>query len=114
MRWTLRIVVLLFVSGTLAVAGPPTSQSSAQVTPSLTVTPNVGLVGGDTVTVAGSGFSPSSPVGFCEARIDSSLSPADCPGAVFAVADTDAAGAFSRDLSLARFITPLFPKETID
>src|ERR1700704_5745814 len=66
MRWMLRSAVLLFVSGTLAVAGPPTSPSSAQTVPSLTVMPDTGLTGGDVVPLTGTGFAPNSGVYFCE------------------------------------------------
>jgi len=114
MKWMLHIAAVSLVCGILTVAGPVTSASSAP-TPSLTVTPDTALVGGQTVTVAGSGFSPSTTVGFCEARMDSNPSTGDCAGgSVFHVARTDANGAFSENVVLARFITPIFPKETLD
>jgi hypothetical protein len=110
----LRIALLLLVSGTLALVGPPTSQSSAQTTRSLTVTPDTGLVGGDVVTLAGTGFPASTVVDFCEGVITGQPpSSSDC-GTTFESLTTDATGAFSVPVTVFRFITPSSSGTTID
>ena len=67
--------VALIATGAVIGAGP------AQAAPSVTVTPNSNLKGGQTVTVTYEGYSPSSPiaVGVCPtSRIDKISGPGDC------------------------------------
>jgi hypothetical protein len=56
------------------------SASAAFASTTLTVTPNV--VDGQTVSFSGSGFRPSSGVGFCQAIDDGSPGQSDCGGAL--------------------------------
>lgn len=104
MRWMFRIAVVGLVSSTFALTGPPTAQSSAQ-SPTLSVTPGTGLVGGDAVTIKGTGFPASVEVSYCEGVITPNPSISDC-GTTFESVNTDATGAFSVPFSVFRFITP--------
>jgi hypothetical protein len=103
-----RVAVLLFVSGTLALAGPPTSPSTAQTARSLTVVPATGLVGGDVVTLAGSGFEPNSGVFFCERDLAGPFNETSCGngGVIPSGVTADGNGAFSIPVTAFRFITP--------
>src|SRR6478752_9473881 len=108
MRWMLRIAVLVFVCGTLAVAGPPTSPSSAQTVPSLTVTPDTGLTPGEGVTLTGMGFEPNSQVYFCERDQSGPFDQTSCGngGNIPPFVRADGDGAFSKPVTADRFITP--------
>ena len=74
---------LLAGAGAIALigAGALIGASPAQAAPSVTVTPNSNLKGGDVVTVTYQGFSPNAPVavGVCPTpRIDKITGPGDC------------------------------------
>ena len=75
MKSTLRIITFLFFACSLAaIAGP----SGAQTTRSLTVTPDSNLVGGDVVTLQGSGFAPLATIYFCQAVVAGTPDQSDC------------------------------------
>lgn len=85
-----------------------------QPPPSVTVTPDTGLVDGDTLTVDVSDFPPSWRLVFCQGAFDGSFSHAEC-GEPFDAATTDSTGSFSVQLTARRFIgsSPFVPP-TID
>jgi Neocarzinostatin family/Carboxypeptidase regulatory-like domain len=103
MKWMLRIAVLLLVCAPFALAAPP---SSAQTSRSVTVTPDTGLVGGDVVTLSGTGFEPNSPVYYCEGNIAGPFDQSSCGGNIPPSVTADANGAFSVPVTVYRFITP--------
>ncbi|HYL53872.1 MAG TPA: neocarzinostatin apoprotein domain-containing protein, partial [Acidimicrobiia bacterium] len=117
MKWMLRIAVVSLLCAPLASAVTP---SFAQTTPSLTVTPHTGLVGGETVTVDGAGFPPSSQVGMCEGALTQNPTTANCAGGT--VVQADSTGAFSVPFTnstasvagIARFISPMTPPTLLD
>jgi Carboxypeptidase regulatory-like domain len=120
MKWMLRIAVLLLVCAPLALAAPPIAPSSAQTTPSVTLTPNTGLVGGETVTVDGSGFPSLSSIAMCEGALTAEPTTSNCAGG--AIIQADANGAFSVPFAnttvavsgIARFIRPMTPFALLD
>jgi hypothetical protein len=71
-RTALAVAICL---GVPAVWAPPAFAASA-----LTVTPNTGLIDGQTVSISGSGFPGSTDIGFCEAIDDGTPSQSDCAG----------------------------------
>ena len=111
MKSMLRIAVLLLGCAPLALAAPP---ASAQSAPSVTVIPDSGLVGGQVITVDGSGFAPSSIVAMCQGRLTPNPTQSDCAGAGYSEVQTDVTGAFSVPFNLARFITPASTHTTLD
>jgi hypothetical protein len=72
--------------------------------PSVTVTPDDGLVDGDVVTVAGTSFPRSSQLVICEGVFSGSFSSSEC-GAPSESASTDDSGAFSAQYTVRRFIS---------
>ena len=92
------------------VAAPP---SSAQTSPSVTVTPDTGLVGGDVVTLAGTGFEPNSTVYYCEGVVALTIDPNNC-GVPYQPLTADGTGALSVGVTVFRFITPSTGGGTID
>jgi hypothetical protein len=71
-----------------------------------TVTPDSGLVGGDVVTVEGSGATPSGTVFFCQAIDDGTPDQSDCGASTVQSTPADAAGEFAAMYTVRRFITP--------
>ena len=80
----------------VAVWAPPASAVTA-----LTVTPNTDLVSGQILTVEGSGFTPNSSVGFCQAVDDGSPSSSDCSGRI-QTTTASATGTISGELQVRR------------
>jgi Carboxypeptidase regulatory-like domain/Neocarzinostatin family len=102
MKMALRSTILLFVACSLAAVATP---SAAQATRSLIVTPDSDLVGGDIVTLQGSGFTPLDTVYFCQGVVDGTPDPGDCGGPIDST-PTDESGDFSATYEVLRFITP--------
>jgi hypothetical protein len=71
----LRTAILVLA---VSLAAPVVWASSAFAVRNLTVTPSIGLVELDTVTIEGTGFNPSVDVGFCQGIDDGSPEPSDC------------------------------------
>jgi hypothetical protein len=113
MRWMPRIAVMVLVSSVAAVAGP-IARGSAQATPSVTVTPSTGLVGGEEVTLAGTGFPPSSEIGYCQGISTGNPTSSDCAGGSFDTVGADSTGAFSVPLTVDRFIRPASTHTLVD
>jgi protocatechuate 3,4-dioxygenase beta subunit len=107
---TFRIVASLVVASAVVVVGMP---SAAQTTSTLTVTPDTGLVDRDVVALHGTGFTPSATVFFCQGVDDGTPDPSDC-GAPIQSALADAAGEFSANYTVRRFMTPSSVGATID
>ena len=68
---------------------------AVQLSPTLTATPSTGLVNHQTVSLAGSGFSPGAGVGWAQCKNGSS-GQEDCDINYTGFAATDATGAFER------------------
>ncbi len=86
------------------VPGAPTTEPpTAQLTPMLTVTPSTGLANRETVTVAGSGFTPDTAVGWAECKAGGGGA-ADCDVQVYGTAQTDGTGAFSAPFVVHRIL----------
>jgi hypothetical protein len=77
---------------------------ASAATPSITATPNSGLVGGQTVTLTGSGWSTGTQVFFCEAVVTGSPNVDDCDAIQFAP-NPDSSGNFSVPVQLDRTFT---------
>ena len=90
----------------------PAAPASA-ATPSITVTPNTGLVGGQTVTVAGSGWAPNDLVVYCEAVDVAPRGQGDCDLPNKNVT-ADGSGSFSVPMTLDRIFTPTNVGHPID
>jgi hypothetical protein len=89
------------------------SASSAQTTPTVTVTPSTGLVDGQNVMLAGSGFPPSDTVFFCQAIESGTPDPGDC-GVPFASVLSNDAGEFTATYTVHRFMEPASIGTVID
>jgi Neocarzinostatin family/Carboxypeptidase regulatory-like domain len=110
MNATVRTVLTtLFVGSLLFVAAP----TAAQTTRTLTVTPDTGLVDGDVVQLAGSGYTPLGSVYFCQGVPDPMPGPEDCGGPISSV-PADETGAFSATYTVQRFMAPSSVGATID
>jgi hypothetical protein len=77
---------------------------AAAVTPSITVTPNTGLVDGQTVTVAGSGWAAGDTVYYCEAVNGTPQDSGNCDPPIGNVT-ADGSGSFSVPVKLDRIFT---------
>jgi hypothetical protein len=77
---------------------------STQATPGVTVTPSTGLVNFQTVTIAGSGFTPGVAVGWSECKHNGSGSAADCDTGNTGFTIPDASGSFSAPFTVRRII----------
>jgi hypothetical protein len=98
----------------VALAGSPDEVATAPVTfdgsvplpppPTMTVTPDTGLVDGDTVTVEAEGFTPNSQVAVLQC--DQTVSPngAGCNTAAYKMVQTDGTGAISTDMTVDRLL----------
>ncbi len=75
-------------------------------TRTLTVTPDTGLVGGDVVTLAGTGFDANSTVYYCQGVVALPIDPNNC-GVPYSSVTADGTGAFSVSVTVYRFITPV-------
>jgi hypothetical protein len=102
MKWILRFAVLLLVCVPFALAERP---SSAQVTPTVTITPNTLVDGGDVVTLAGTGFDANSTVYYCQGVVALPLDESNC-GVQYSSVTADGTGAFSVPVTVFRFIMP--------
>ena len=100
MKWMLRIAVVLLGCAPFALGAPP---SAAQTSPVVTVTPHAGLVDGESVTLAGTGFEPNSTVQYCEGVLTEPFNQNDCPFTFLTTSDET--GAFSVQVTAFRFIT---------
>ncbi|MCZ7535090.1 MAG: neocarzinostatin apoprotein domain-containing protein [Acidimicrobiia bacterium] len=69
-------------------------------TPTVTVTPNVGLEDGQTVTVRGAGFSPNASIGMAQCG-GNAASPYDCDLATVAYTNADSGGTFTREFEVS-------------
>ena len=78
---------------------------ASAATPSITVTPNTALVGGQTVTVTGSGWAPSDTVYYCEAINTVGPGSGDCDGLPPSVV-ADGSGNFTVMVTLDRVFSP--------
>jgi hypothetical protein len=73
-------------------------------TPAITSTPSTGLVDGQTVTLAGTGFSAGGGIFFCQGILTGHTpSPADC-GDTITSTQADATGSFSISVTVHRFL----------
>ena len=84
--------------------------------PSVTVTPHTDLVQGQSVTVTGANFAPSSFVGLSECLTDTEYQPFCSPGGSSGV-QTDATGAFTQQFSVRRGVLDFgssYPPEVED
>jgi hypothetical protein len=72
--------------------------------PVVTVTPNTGLLYFQSVTVAGSGFTPGATVGWAECKNNQSGDAADCDTGHSGFATTDGSGAFSSTFTVRRIL----------
>jgi hypothetical protein len=97
----LRRGVLLAAVG-LAVPFGSATPAFAQRT--LTVTPSTNLVELDSVTIAGTGFSTSVEIGFCQGIDDGTPSVSDCGTSTGGSASTTLEGTFSAQQTVRRFI----------
>ncbi len=97
----------LILGTTLGLVGMPPSTSAAQTSGSFTVTPDTGLLTGDTVTIEGSGYAPNAQVAFCQAHPEGEPDQSDC-GKAFEITTTDENGDFSANYQVLRFITRQF------
>ncbi|HEY3669522.1 MAG TPA: neocarzinostatin apoprotein domain-containing protein [Acidimicrobiia bacterium] len=75
--------------------------------PVVTVTPNTGLLYLQSVTVAGSGFTPNTGVGWAECKNNQSGDAADCDTQHSGFATTDDSGAFSASFTARRILHTL-------
>ncbi len=91
------VVLALVAAGTVAKAGAASADVAA-----ITVTPSTGLVNGQVVTVAGTGWLPSSVVGVCEADPVAGGGVDDCADGDFVEVTTDTIGSFSTPITLKR------------
>lgn len=78
--------------------------SACTPVPTVAVSPATGLTDGQTVTVTGSGYSASAPVGILQCPADAT-SPDRCDGRTADSFSTDAAGRFTRSAVVHRVIT---------
>src|SRR6185312_10810299 len=72
--------------------------------PALTVTPSTGLLYVQSVSLAGSGFTPNVAVGWAECRNNHSGDAADCDTGHSGFATTDGTGAFSASFTVRRML----------
>ena len=90
----------------------PVAPASA-ATPSITVTPNTGLVDGQTVTVAGSGWASGDQVFYCEAINVAPQDSGNCDPPIPNVI-ADSTGSFSVSVKLDRIFTPFNAGHPVD
>jgi neocarzinostatin family protein/carboxypeptidase family protein len=102
MRSTLRLVIAVVV--TVGSFAGSAGAATAQTTRTLTVTPDTGLHDRDTVTLHGTGFTPSEDVFTCEGIVVSSPDPSDC-GTSPVSTRANAAGEFTATFTVQRFIS---------
>jgi hypothetical protein len=95
------------MAGLVAAAG----LAACNTGPAVSVTPDSGLVDGQTVTAKGRGYSPSSSLGMiqCVAGADSID---DCDGTTATSFSADANGGFSRSFTVRRVISHNVGQET--
>jgi hypothetical protein len=98
MKWVLRIVIVSLVCVLPALAVPV---SGALTPPTLTVTPDTALVGGQFVTVDGAGYTPDSRLVICELPTAGNI----CGQDPAPIVTTDATGTFSTQFEVFRFIS---------
>jgi predicted phage tail protein len=70
----------------------------------MTVSPSVGLVDGQTVTVDASGWSPGALIGYCQGASIAPADPSNCDGGNYSSINADGAGSFSAAVTLKRFV----------
>jgi Neocarzinostatin family/Calx-beta domain len=88
----------------LVTAGTVVEASPAAAAATITVTPNTGLVDGQTVTLSGSGWQPNQSVAYCEGVPSSSADPSNCNNGSFSTVSADGNGDFSVSTSVQRLI----------
>jgi alpha-tubulin suppressor-like RCC1 family protein len=95
---TLRAFAAVVVAaGTVAV-----SATSAAAAGAITVTPDAGLVDGQAVEVAGTGWEPGHTVGVCQGVLLTPASQDNCDDGDYTVVIVDSAGAFTVELTIRR------------
>jgi hypothetical protein len=99
-RCTARLLVAFIVVATVGLVARP---SAAQTSPTLTVTPETGLFGGDVVMLEGSGFAPGATVFFCQGVDDGSPDLNDCGGSIRSQTANET-GAFAAPYIVQRLI----------
>jgi len=101
-RRAVRALAAVAVAAGATVAGATVAVAAG----SITVTPNAGLVDGQTVTVTGSGWGPGDAIFYCEAVLIDPPGADDC-GTVIKNVTADSAGNFSIPVIIERMIAPL-------
>jgi hypothetical protein len=110
----MRTACCLIGSVVLAVASVVAVPAFAvAATKTLSITPSSNLVDGQSVTIDGHGFSPSTTIYYCEVIVASPPEPSDC-GVSYSTTTSDMNGDFSVPYHVHRFITPGTTNTTID
>jgi hypothetical protein len=108
-----RVVVAVAVAGAAALGLTGCAPPGVGVTPgnggvgaageTVTVTPDAGLVDGQSVTVRGAGYSPNAPVGIIQCRAPA-LGFDDCSGETARSFSADGSGGFQRGYTVTRIL----------
>lgn len=97
--------VVALVASLLGIFATPGAAQTAQT---LTVTPDTDLSDGDVVTLAGTGFTASDEVGYCQGVFDETPDAGDCDSfpslGRIGFSDVNTAGEFSAQYTVRRFI----------
>jgi hypothetical protein len=90
--------------GVTTTTAPPVASFSPPCNPTLSATPSAELADGQTIAVAGAGFTPNAEIGIaeCEAGV---LSISDCDLSNVEIVESDDTGAFSTGYSVTRIIS---------